>query len=61
MVRLTVTNDGGFTSHQETTVNAKPSVEESCESDNTELIIGLVISLIAVLVLVAAVAFLLCR
>ena len=58
MVRLTVTNHGGFTSHQETTVNAKPSVEES---DNTGLIVGLVISLIAVLVLAAAVAFLLYR
>ena len=59
VVRLTVTNDGGLTSYRETHVKVKLNSGESY--DNTGLIVGLVMSLVANLILAAAVAFMLYR
>ena len=58
MVRLTVSNDGGFTAYQETTISA--DLDDGSD-DNTGLIAGLVVSILVILVLVAVVACVLYR
>ena len=55
--RVTVTNGGGVTSYQKTTINA--SDDSNDDGDNTALIGGLVASCLIILALVAVLGFVL--